>query len=146
MAKCPHCSAPIPFFTLFGRGMMLGGARYPIGCAKCERGSYLSRNSPNAVWALAILALGAAASLPSPVSDSLLSGLSRQWSAIARFEIWAFATLAAFALFSFGGKLLPVAEDAQVPAMSLRSMILKYALLATIIVWGYLMYRGLWTS
>ena len=144
MSNCPHCSSPMPFGAMLLHGMMLGGSRYQATCPKCHGASYLPRDRRNILWPLTILALGLVTSLPSPLTDSYLSSLSREWAAIVRAEIFAITTLSAFALFVFAGRLTALRATPEISAVrAVQGRIVILAFQVSMLLWMFIMIRGL---
>jgi hypothetical protein len=134
----------MPVGAVLLHAMLLGGSRYRVTCPNCHRDGYLARDRQNVLWPLTVLALGLITSLPSPLSDSYLSSLSREWAAIVRAEIWAITTLTAFALFAFGGRLTPLPAAPEMSAGHVvRGRIVILAFQVSMLLWMYVMFRGL---
>ena len=93
------------FGLVFFRGGMLGGAHYPLRCNQCGRDSFIARSLRNALGPLLLLAIALFCSLPSPLSDSLLSSLGPKWAVITRALIWSVTVLSAIAWFAFANPL-----------------------------------------
>jgi hypothetical protein len=102
---CPHCSAP--YFSrreVFTNAARIDTASAPLRCARCKGLSCVAPNGPNAVWAIALLALGIVASYPSAISDSYL-GRFGDTVRFIRADIWAVAVMAAYLAFAFSARL-----------------------------------------
>jgi hypothetical protein len=129
---------------MFVHGMALGGWTAQPQCSVCHGRSYLTRSEWNTNCALALLLAAFMASYPSPISDSYLAGLSHPWPAIVRVGIWAFAVLAAFAVFTFAGRMTPLAPEAKPRSLlTWPSLIAEWAFLGSMVWWMYVMYSGL---
>jgi hypothetical protein len=127
-------------------GAALGGRHIMPRCAKCTDRSYLARGQRNTYWALSVLVVAFVASYPSPLSDGYLAGLSREWAAIVRIEIWGFAYLIALPVFTFTGRLTPLARDTPpIALISGRAFALEWLFWAFILWWIYVLYTGLKT-
>ena len=102
------------------RGGMIGGAHYPLRCKQCSRDSFIARSWRNALGPLILLAIGLLCSLPSPLSDSLLSSLGQDWAVITRALIWSVTMLSAIAWFAFANPLTPLHSP---PELSLKEFV-----------------------
>jgi len=113
-------------------------------CAKCEGRSYLARGERNTYSALAVLLVAFIASYPSPLSNTYLSGFSREWAAIVRAEIWAFAVLIALPVFALSGRLTALARDKTAIALvSAKSFVLEWLFFAFVLWWVYVVFTEL---
>src|SRR6266853_928646 len=110
MPKCPHCNASLPANALFVHGMLLGPGHLPLRCAKCDGRSYLGLGGSNTRWALLILAVSFIGW--SWLSNSQArSSLPRELLPVALAGIWAAGVLTAFAVFTYGARLTPLASE-----------------------------------
>ena len=141
MAKCPACSAPLPFQPLLMHGGMLGGPHFRISCPECHRFIYLDRDTRNVLLPLFILGATFLVGFPSPISSQILAGFG-QWVPAARAEIWAIGTLTALGVFSFGGRLSAFPPDQPRPPMSIRARVINLTIQVIMLTWMYLLWRG----
>ena len=141
--KCPYCSASMPFGEIYVLGGMLGGEHYPLQCKACGRKSFIPRHGRNATAALIILAVAVVVSLPSPLWPAVPPLLAT----IARVGIWSVATLSAHAVFSFASPLSPLEAQPALPmSYHLRVRAVNLAIQLSMLVWMYIIFRGLWRS
>ena len=142
MSDCPHCDSRLPWKAVLSHSALLSGPWPPLRCTKCKGLCYRGRTGRGAIWAMSILAIALAVSYPSPISDSLLSGLSPQMAAIVRVGIWAFSVLAAYFLFSFVGPLVPLARDVTIKThFNLGSYLSSWVFRGGMLWWMYVIYR-----
>jgi hypothetical protein len=121
---------------------LLSGPWPPLRCTNCKGLCYRDRTGHGAIWAMVIVVVALAASYPSPISDSLLYGLSPQMVAITRAGIWAFSVLAAFFLFSFVGSLAPLAQDVTIRThFNLGFYLSSWIFRGGMLWWMYVIYR-----
>src|SRR5438046_7679400 len=143
--KCPHCGAPY-YSTgqVFMHALGLLGPLAPLKCPRCQKLSYVSLSGRNAVLALAILVAAVVASVPSSISNSLFAGIKHPWSAIFRLEIWAISVLIAYSAFAFANPLQALYGDYRVsPRLGAWARVARFLFSALIVLWGYVLYRGL---